>query len=151
MDLGSTGLAAETDVLKLLHHWEYKKNDFTIIWTSLKIWIFPKFKGCSSKIEPATPISILNFQRTWQPHFMSHTLQILVKHLSFIDKQMMFYKNSCISHKIPTIFKNLVFFLWQWPPSIQKSDFCILGGHCQRKKTRFLKIAGILWEIQEFL
>ena len=97
------------------------------------------------------PISILNFRRTWQPYFLSHTLQILIKYVSFIDKQMIFYKDSCISDRILTIFKNQVFFLWQWPPSIQKSDFCILGGHCQRKKISFLKIVGILSEIQEFL
>ena len=49
-----------------------------------KIWIFTKFGGCSSKIEPAMPILILKFKRAWQTQFFSHTLQILVNDRFFI-------------------------------------------------------------------
>ena len=137
--------------LKLLRYCRYP-NAIVISFEGLwKLCIFIKFGGCSSKIEPATPISILSFWRAWQPYFLCHTLQILFNYVYFKDRQMIFYKDSCISDRIPTIFKNQVFFLWQWPPSIQKSDFCILGGHCQRKKISFLKIVGILSEIQKFL
>ena len=65
-----------------------------------KISNFAKLQGRSSKNEPATPISILNFSRAWQPHFLSYTLQILVKHASFIGKQMMFLQLSFISNGI---------------------------------------------------
>ena len=37
-----------------------------------KISLFPKFGGCSSKIEPATLISILNFSRAWQSYLVSY-------------------------------------------------------------------------------
>ena len=42
-----------------------------------KISIFPKFGGCGSKNEPATPISISNFSRAWQSFNVSYALQIL--------------------------------------------------------------------------
>ena len=46
------------------------KHCFSIIWrSSKKKRIFPKFGGCGSKTVPATPISILNFSRVWQPWF----------------------------------------------------------------------------------
>ena len=53
-----------------------------------KIWIFSKFGGRRSKIEPATQSSILSFRSVWQPNFW---VTSLVKHGSFIDKQMMFF------------------------------------------------------------
>ena len=65
-----------------------------------KILLFQKFEGYDSKIEPTTPISILNFSRAWQPNFLSYALQILVKHASFIGKQMMFLQLSFISNGI---------------------------------------------------
>ena len=49
-----------------------------------KIWIVTKFGGCSSKIEPATPILILKFKRAWQTQFFSQILQI--KYLQMIVK-----------------------------------------------------------------
>ena len=151
MDLGISWIDRLNDFWHFLYHWKYQNMVFLSFEHLQKIRIFPKSGGRSSKIEPAMPISILNFQRVWQPYFLCHTLQILIKHGFFTDKQMMFYRNFCISDRIPTIFRKLIFFLWQWPPNIQKSDFCILGGHCQRKKTWFLKIVGILSEIQESL
>ena len=41
---------------------KWAKYGFSIIC----IWIFTKFGGCSSKTEPATLISILNFKWAWQ-------------------------------------------------------------------------------------
>ena len=52
-----------------------------------KISLFPKFGGCGSKIEPATPISILNFSRVWQSFKVSYALQILVNDRFFIGLQ----------------------------------------------------------------
>ena len=57
------------------------------------------------------PISILNFPRAWQPQFLSHTLQILIKCVFFIDKQMMLTSSFYIFYRIPTIFKKLGFSL----------------------------------------
>ena len=53
-----------------------------------KIHIFWKFGGCSSKTKPATPISILCYQRAWQTFSMSYTLQIFKNDSFFIDEQM---------------------------------------------------------------
>ena len=64
-----------------------------------KICIFTKFGGCSSKIEPATPILILKFKRAWQTQFFSHTLQILVNDRFFIGRQMIFYSIFCVSNR----------------------------------------------------
>ena len=61
-----------------------------------KIRISPKFQRRSSKIVPATPILILDLSRAWQPQFLSYGLEILVSRGSFMDKQMMFYKDSSI-------------------------------------------------------
>ena len=47
--------------------------------------IFAKFRGCDSKIEPATPIWSLNFKRAWQAQFWSHTYEILENFLFYID------------------------------------------------------------------
>ena len=80
-----------------------------------KIWLFTKFESHSSKIVPATSISILNFWRAWQPYFLSQTLQILVSHVSFIDKQMMFYKKISIFDRNPAVFKNKIFFVLSRP------------------------------------
>ena len=56
----------------------------------MKKWILTKFGGCGSKIEPATPISILNFSRAWQSFKVSYALQILVNDRSLIGQQMIF-------------------------------------------------------------
>ena len=53
-----------------------------------KMSLFPKFGGCGSKIEPATPISILNFSRAWQAQFLSHTLKIMGEVIIFEDLKM---------------------------------------------------------------
>ena len=74
-----------------------------------KIWIFTKFGGCSSKIEPAAPILILKFKRAWQTQFFSHTLQILVNDRFFIGNQMIFYSIFCISNRKAEIWEKLLF------------------------------------------
>ena len=53
-----------------------------------KISLFPKFGGCGSKIEPATPLRSLKFKWAWRAQFLSHTLQILEKVIFFEDLQM---------------------------------------------------------------
>ena len=68
-----------------------------------KIHIFKKFGGCSSKIRPAMPISILNYQRAWQAIFLSHTLQIFKNDSFFIDKQMILVSFFEISNQKSTI------------------------------------------------
>ena len=52
-----------------------------------KIHIFWKFGRCSSKIEPAMPISILRYQRAWHTFKICHTLQIF-KNDSFFYRWM---------------------------------------------------------------
>merc|ERR1712155_409895 len=42
-----------------------------------KLSIFTNFGRYSSKIEPTTPISILNFSRAWQSSLMSQNLLVL--------------------------------------------------------------------------
>ena len=53
-----------------------------------KIHNFSKFGGCGSKIEPATPISILNFKGVRQGQIWSHNPQILKTCVFFKDKEM---------------------------------------------------------------
>ena len=101
-----------------------------------KLWTFAKFGGCGSKNEPAMPISILNFPRTWQPQFLSHTLQILIKCVFFIGKQMMFSSFVYIFYRIPAILEKLIFFVPSGPPDAQ---FVHQGGHSEWKKSVFWK------------
>ena len=53
-----------------------------------KICNFAKLGGCGSKIEPATPILILNFNGAWQAYFLNHTHITLGNYVFFIDIQM---------------------------------------------------------------
>ena len=85
-----------------------------------KIWIFTKFGGCSSKIEPATPILILKFKRAWQTQFFSHTLQILVNDRFFIGHQMIFYSIFCISNRKAEIWEKLLFLFLSSPQVVKK-------------------------------
>ena len=64
-----------------------------------KVSLFLKFGGYGSKIESATPISILNFSRAWQSYLVSYALQILVNDRSFIGQHMIFSSFFCISTK----------------------------------------------------
>ena len=53
-----------------------------------KIYNFENLEGCSSIIEPATPILILNFNGAWQAQFLNHTHVTLGNYVFFIDLQM---------------------------------------------------------------
>ena len=65
------------------------KNDSSISFVDLqKISLLPKFGGCGSKIELATPISILNFKWAWQAPLLSHVPTTLKKCVFSIDLQM---------------------------------------------------------------
>ena len=65
-----------------------------------KISNFLKLQGCGSKIELATPISILKFKWMWQAWFLSHDPVTLKKYVSFIDKQMILVPFFDISNHI---------------------------------------------------
>ena len=103
-----------------------------------KIWIFTKFGGCSSKIEPATPISILKFKRAWQTQFFSHTLQILVNDRFFIGHQMIFYSIFCISNRKAEIWEKLLFPFLSSPQVViivhNHGFFYHLGATQEKKK-----------------
>ena len=103
-----------------------------------KIWIFTKFGGCSSKIEPATPISILKFKRAWQTQFFSHTLQILVNDRFFIGRQMIFYSIFCISNRKAEIWEKLLFPFLSSPQVViivhNHGFFYHLGATQEKKK-----------------
>ena len=73
-------------------NWNHKRwqNMVLISFVNLqKIHIFWKFDGCSSKIEPAMPISILRYQRAWHTFKICHTLQIFKNDAFFKDEQML--------------------------------------------------------------
>ena len=57
--------------LKLLSYCRYSKTIVISFEHLHKLCLFTKFGGCSSKIEPATPVLILNFSRAWQSFFES--------------------------------------------------------------------------------
>ena len=64
---------------------------------------------------------------------MCQTLQILVKHRSFIDKQIIFYKIFCISIRNSEIREKLKIWCDKWPPDgiyCQKSLIFTIGGPC---------------------
>ena len=84
---------------------------------------------------PATSISILNFWRAWQPNFLSQALQILVSHVSFIDKQMMFSSFVYIFTGFQQFSKNW-FSLSQVAPMMHK--LCIMGA-TQNEKSQFFE------------
>ena len=106
-----------------------------------KIWIFTKFGGCSSKIEPATPILILKFKRVWQTQFFSHTLQILVNDRFFIGNQMIFYSIFCISNRKAEIWEKLLFLFLSSPQVVKNTSVC-----WRHKKLNKISFDG-LWKI----
>ena len=55
-----TGFTARSDFWHFSYHWKYQKMILLSFEHLEKIRIFPKYGGCGSKIESATPISILN-------------------------------------------------------------------------------------------
>ena len=54
----------------------------------LKIYHGPKFEEHSSPYKTATPLRSLKLKWAWQAQFLSHTLKILGKVISFEDLQM---------------------------------------------------------------
>ena len=106
-----------------------------------KIWIFPKFGGFSSKIEPAMPILILKFKRAWQTQFFSHTLQILVNDRFFIGVQMIFYSIFCVSNRKARIREKLLFPFLSSPQVViivhNNGIFYHLGATQEKKKWLF--------------
>ena len=75
----------------------------------MKKWILTKFGGCGSKIEPATPVSILNFSRAWQSFKVSYALQIW---------------NKAGSHRVKELVK-----IWWWylKPSLRNLKLTVLS------------------------
>ena len=61
VDLGISWIDRLTDFSYFLYHWKYQNMVFLSFEHLQKIRIFPKSGGRSSKIVPATPISILSF------------------------------------------------------------------------------------------
>ena len=103
-----------------------------------KIWIFTKFGGCSSKIEPTTPILILKVKRAWQTQFFSHTLQILVNDRFFIGHQIIFYSFFCVSNRKAEIWEKLLFPLLSSPQVViivHNHGFFYHLGATQEKKN----------------
>ena len=105
-----------------------------------KICIFTKFRGCSSKIELATPILILKFKRAWQTQFFSHTLQILVNDRFFIGHQMIFYSIFCVSNGKAEIWEKLFFLFLSSPQAVKNPmimDYNYRLGATLKKKKQF--------------
>ena len=73
----------------LKFHYEFQKMTLILFVCLQKICNFAKLGGCGSKIKPATPISILNFNGAWQAQFLNHTHVTLENYVFFIDLQMM--------------------------------------------------------------
>ena len=121
---------------------QYQQSQQNVVLLSFvgiqKICIFTKFGGCSSKIEPATPILSLKFKRAWQTQFFSHNLQILVNDRFFIGNQMIFYSIFCISNRKAEIWEKLLFLFLSSPQVVKKPmimDYNYhLGATQERKK-----------------
>ena len=101
-----------------------------------KISACAKFQSFGSKIEPATPFSILCVWRAWQPHFLSHTLQILVKHAFFIDVQMLLASYFCSSYQKVEIWENLILLSELRLQHVEKLHLVV---YIAMKKSVFLK------------
>ena len=102
-----------------------------------KISIFTKFGGCSSKIEPATPILILKFKRAWQTQYFSHTLRILVNDRFFVGNQIIFYSIFCTSNRKAKIWEKLLFLFLSSPQVVKKPmimDYNYHLGATQERK-----------------
>ena len=120
-----------------------------------KIRIFTKFGGCSSKIEPVTPILILKFKRAWQTQFFSHTLQILVNDRFFIGHQMIFYSIFCISNRKAELWKKLLF-LFLSSPQVVKNPMIMdynyhLGATLKKKKQFFSNFSFPVTDLKNWL
>ena len=87
-DDSTNGYDSRGQKFYLEFHYEFQKITLKLIVCLQKIYNFEKLEGCSSIIESATPILILNFNAAWQAQFLSHTHVTLGKYVFFIDLQM---------------------------------------------------------------
>ena len=74
--------------LYLKFHYEFQKMTLILIVCLQKIYNFEKLEVCSSIIEPATPILILNFNGAWQAQFLNHTHVTLGNYIFLMDLQI---------------------------------------------------------------
>ena len=82
------------------------------------------------------PFSILNFWRAWQPDFLSHTLQILVKQAFFIYVQMLLASYFCSSYQKVEIWENLILLSELRLQHVEKLHLVV---YIAMKKSVFLK------------
>ena len=93
-----------------------------------KINNFPKFGRCGSKIEPATPNSILNFKWAWQTQFLSHTHQILGNYSFFVDEQMILLPFFYISNQKWENLEKPIFYGYSRPLSVKNGQIFTKSG-----------------------
>ena len=107
-----------------------------------KISLFPKFGGCGSKIEPATPISILNFEWAWQVQILMYTHKTLENYLSFIDEQMILLPFLYISYQKLANLEKPIFSLYSRPLTVENPSNSTVSGLELREKIGFLKFSN---------
>ena len=120
-----------TNFAKSLSLWDILKRISAFLQLRAKC-ICTRFGGCSSKIEPAMPISISSYQRAWQTFSMSHALQIFKNDVSFIDEQMILISFFDSSNQKSTIYEKLNFLFSFTLPVIQFGTWwskigCLVG------------------------
>ena len=109
-----------------------------------KISLFPKFGGCGSKIEPATPISILNFEWAWQVQFLSHIHKTLENYLFSIDEQMILLSFLHISYQKLANLEKPIFSLYSRPLIVENPLKSTVSGLELREKISFSKFFSFL-------
>ena len=103
-----------------------------------KISLSPKFGGCGSQIEPATPILISNFNGAWQAQFLNHTHVTLGNYVFFIDLQMILLSFFDIPYQKSTNQEKRILSVQSVLPAGQIGQ---LVGQISQKKSVFL----VLW------
>ena len=63
---------------------------FSPVLVLMRFQLFAQFERFSSKNKTAMPLTILNFSRAWQEHFLSHTLQTWQVCFFWVDVQMIY-------------------------------------------------------------
>ena len=109
--------------------------------------IFPKFHECGSKIEPATPISTLNFEWAWQVQILMYTHKTLGNYLSFIDEQMILLPFLYISNQNLANLEKTIFSLYPRPLSVENPSNSTVSGLELREKIGFSKFSHFWLEI----
>ena len=108
---------------------------------------FLNFHGCGSKIEPAMPISILNFKWAWHAQFLSYTHKTLENYLSFIDEQMILLSFLDISYQKLANLEKPIFSLYFRPLTVENSSKSTVSGLELREKIGFSKFSHFWLEI----